>query len=129
MERLQSGIDKCITGVATNNVARNEAARKVKFDARWAMMFGKQEVKIGLLMTNVAAIKRKEVLALLTADTSSMCDEVKAQHKAQCELILAEMRPPPTSLNPTPTADPPKAPNGEASPDEEEEEVAEVFVI
>jgi hypothetical protein len=41
-------------------------------------MFEKQEVKIGLLKTNVVAIKRKEDLALLTADTSSMCAEVKA---------------------------------------------------
>jgi hypothetical protein len=117
--------------VATNNVAReeNEAVREVKFYARWAMMFKKQEVKICLLMTNVAAIKRKEVLALLTTDTSSMCDEVKAHHKAQCELILAKLRPPPMSSNPTPAADPPKAPNGEAPPGEEEEEVAEVFGI
>jgi hypothetical protein len=30
-------------------------------------------VKIDLLKTNVAAIKRKEDLALLIADTSSMC--------------------------------------------------------
>jgi hypothetical protein len=59
MERLQSSIDKCIAGVATNNAAREE-----KFDARWAMIFEKQEVKIGLLKTNVAAIKRKEDLAL-----------------------------------------------------------------
>jgi hypothetical protein len=45
MDRLQSSIDKCIAGVATNNAARKdkEAAREVKFDARWAMMFEKQE--------------------------------------------------------------------------------------
>jgi hypothetical protein len=61
MERVQSSIDKCIAGVATNNAAREEkeAAREVKFDARWAMMFEKQEVKIGLLKTNFAAIKRR----------------------------------------------------------------------
>jgi hypothetical protein len=92
-------------------------------------MFEKQEVKTGLLKTNAAAIKRKEDMALLTVDTSSMCDEVKAWHKAQCKLILAEMRPPPASSNPTPAADPPEAPNGEAPPNKEEEEVAEVFNI
>jgi hypothetical protein len=54
-------------------VATNNAAREVKFDARWAMMFEKQEMKIGLLKTNVTTIKRKEDLALLTTDTSSMC--------------------------------------------------------
>jgi hypothetical protein len=32
-ERLQSGIEKCITGVVTNKVAREE-----KYDARWVMM-------------------------------------------------------------------------------------------
>jgi hypothetical protein len=73
MERLQSSIDKCITGVAMNNAAMEE-----KYDAWWAMMFEKQEVKIGLLKTNVLAIKRKEDLALLTTDTSSMCAGVKA---------------------------------------------------
>jgi hypothetical protein len=80
MERLQSSIEKCITDVATTNAAREEkeAAREVKFDARWATMFEKQEVKIGLLKTNFVVIKRKEDLALLTADMSSMCAEVKA---------------------------------------------------
>jgi hypothetical protein len=75
IERLQSSIEKCIAGVATNYAAREEkeAARKVKFDTRWNKMFEKQEVKIDLLKTNVAAIRRKEDLALLTANTSSMC--------------------------------------------------------
>jgi hypothetical protein len=43
MERLQSSIEKCIAGVVTNIAAReeNEAAREVKFDARWAKMFDK----------------------------------------------------------------------------------------
>jgi hypothetical protein len=45
-------------------------------------MFEKQEVKIGLLKTNVAAKKRKEDLTLLTPDTSTMGVEVKAWHKA-----------------------------------------------
>jgi hypothetical protein len=41
MERLQSIINKCIAGVATNNAAREEkyATSKDKFDAWWAMMF------------------------------------------------------------------------------------------
>jgi hypothetical protein len=62
MERLQSSIDKCLGGVAANNAAREEkyTVREEKVDARWEMMFEKQEVKIGLLKTNVAAIKRKE---------------------------------------------------------------------
>jgi methionine salvage enolase-phosphatase E1 len=75
IERLQSSIEKCIAGVVTNYAVREEkeAARKVKFDTRWNKMFEKQEVKIDLLKTNVAAIRRKEDLALLTANTSSMC--------------------------------------------------------
>jgi hypothetical protein len=77
VKRLQSSIEKCIASVATNNVVREE-----KYDARWAMMFEKQEVKIGLLKTNVVVIKRKEVLPLLTTDTSSMYAKVKAWHKA-----------------------------------------------
>jgi hypothetical protein len=131
MERLQSSIDKCIAGVATNNVAGKEkyVAREEKFDTWWAMMFKKQEMKIGLLKTNVVAIKRKEDLALLTADTSSMCDDSKACHKAQCDLILAEMRPPPASSNPMPAADQPEGTNSEAPAGEEEEEVEEVFAI
>jgi hypothetical protein len=83
-------------------------------------------VKISLLKTNVMAIKRKEDLALLNADMSSMCTEVKAWHKEQCDLVLAEMRSPPvssTSSNPGTMADPPEAPTGE------EEEVEDVFAI
>jgi hypothetical protein len=149
MEKLQSSIDKCIAGVAMNNAAREEkeVTREVKFDTRWAMMFEKQEVKIDLLKTNVAAIKRKEDLALLTVDTSSMFAEVKAWHKAQCETILAEMRPPPASSTRTPavngelnhdahaelnhnaSGNPPDAPNGGAPTDEDEVEVEEVFHI
>jgi hypothetical protein len=71
-------------------------------------------VKIGLLNTNVAAIKRKEDLAFLNANASLMCTEVKACHKAQCELIMADMRAPlvsSMSSNPTPPADPPKPTN------------------
>jgi hypothetical protein len=56
-----------------------------------------KEVKIDLLKTNVAAIKRKEDLALLTGYMSSMCVEVKMWHKAQCDIILNEMRPPPAT--------------------------------
>jgi hypothetical protein len=99
MERLQSSIKKCIVGVAMNYAMREEKemAREVKFDAWWDKMFEKQEVKIDLLKTNVDAIKRKEDLALLTADTSSMCTKVKEWHKAQCNIILAEMRPPPAT--------------------------------
>jgi hypothetical protein len=84
MEQLQSSIEKCIANVATNDTMREEkeVAREEKFDARWDKMFEKQEVKIDLLKTNVVAIKRKEDLALLTTDTSSMCTEVKAWHKA-----------------------------------------------
>jgi uncharacterized protein YcaQ len=64
IERLQSSIEKCIADVAATNAVREEkeATREVKFDAWWATMFKKQEVKIGLLKTNVAAIKRKEDL-------------------------------------------------------------------
>jgi hypothetical protein len=131
MERLQSSIEKCITGVATNYAAREEkeAAREVKFDARWDKMFEKQEVKIDLLKTNVAAIKKKEDLALLTADTSSMCAEVKAWHKVQCDIILAEMRPPSATSTTTPASNPPEAPNGAAPTGEDVDKVKEMFDI
>jgi hypothetical protein len=126
MERLQSSIEKCIAGVAMNYAAREEkeAAREEKFDARWDKMFEKQEVKIGLLKTNVAAIKRKEDLALLTTDTSSMCTEVKVWHKAQCDMILAEMRlPPPTTLAPPPAPNPPNGAAPTAGRDDDVEEM------
>jgi hypothetical protein len=69
--RLQSCLEKCIAGVASKNNAGEE-----KFDARWAIMFEKQEVKIRLLKTNVTTKKRKD-LVLLTTDMSSMGTEVK----------------------------------------------------
>jgi hypothetical protein len=67
------------------------------------------------------AIKRMEDLALLTADTSTMCAKVKAWHKAQCDIILVEMRPPPASSATPPTVNPPETPNAE--------DVEEVFAI
>jgi hypothetical protein len=70
----------------------------------------------------------EEDLAPLTADTSSMCAEVKAWHKEQCEVILAEMRPPPESTT-TPVAHPPAASTRDAPSGEEEEQVEEVFDI
>jgi hypothetical protein len=132
MEWLQSSIEKCIAGVAANNMAREEkeAAREVKYNARWAKMFEKQEVNIDLLKTNVAAIKRKEDLALLTADTSSMCTEVKAWHKAQCDIILAKMRPPPASSTTTLAAvNPPEAANGASWTGVVDVEMEKVFHI
>jgi hypothetical protein len=132
MERLQSSIEKCIAVVVTNYMTREEkeAAREVKFVARWDKMFEKQEVKIDLLKTNVAAIKTKEDLALLTADTSLMCAEVKAWHKAQCDIILAEMRPPPpTTSTTTPAPNPPEAPNGTAPTVGRGDDVEEMFDI
>jgi hypothetical protein len=92
-------------------------------------MFEKQEVKIDLLKTNVAAIKRKEDLALLTADTSSMCAKVKAWHKVQCDIILAEMRPPPATSTTTPAPYPPEAPNGATPTGGDNDEVEEMFNI
>jgi hypothetical protein len=115
--------------VATNYVAREEkeAMREEKFDARWDKMFEKQEVKIGLLKTNVAAIKRKEDLALLTTDTSLMCAEVKAWHKAQCDMILAEMRlPPPTTSAPPPAPNPPNGAAPTAGRDDNVEEMIHI---
>jgi hypothetical protein len=129
MERLQSSIEKCIASVAMNYAAREEkeAAREEKFDARWDKMFEKQEVKIGLLKTNVAAIKRKEDLTLLTTYTSLMCTEVKAWHKAQCNMIFAEMRlPPPATSGPPPASNPP---NGVAPTARRDDDVEEMIHI
>jgi hypothetical protein len=86
-------------------------------------------VKIDLLKTNVVAIKMKEDLALLTADTSSMCTEVKALHKAQCDIILADLRPPPVTSTTTPALNPPEAPNGAAPTCGRDDEVEEMFDI
>jgi hypothetical protein len=127
MKRLHSSIEKCIAGVAMNYAAREEkeAAREVKFDARWDKMFEKQEVKIDLLKT-----KRKEDLTLLTADTSLMCTEVKAWYKAQCDIILAEMPPPPLATSTTtPELNPPEAPNGAAPTAGHGDDVDEMFDI
>jgi hypothetical protein len=132
MERLQSSIEKCIAGVAMNYAAweEKEVAREEKFDAWWDKMFEKQEVKIGLLNTNVAAIKRKVDLALLTTDTSSICAEVKAWHKAQCDMILAKIQLPPSATStPPPAPNPPEAPNGAAPTAGRNDDVEEMIHI
>jgi hypothetical protein len=59
-----------------------------------------------------------------------ICAEVKAWHKAQCDIILAEMRPPPASSTTTPAAaNPSKSPNGAAPTGVIDKEVEEVFHI
>jgi hypothetical protein len=85
---------------------------------------------IDLLKTNVAAIKRKKDLALLTTNTSSMCTEVNVWHKAQCDIILAEMRfAPPATSTTTPAPNPPEASNGATPTAKHGDDVEEMFDI
>jgi hypothetical protein len=108
-ERLQPYIEKCITNVASNAILKEKQAvlRDEKYDTRWTLMLEKQDVNIGLLKGNIAAKKRKEDLALMTADTSTMDEEVKACYKEQHNLIFKEMRAPPTTSTPPTSSTPP----------------------
>ncbi|KAK1669607.1 hypothetical protein QYE76_057823 [Lolium multiflorum] len=55
----------------------------------------RQDIKLDLINANIVAKKRKEELALLLADTSTMDDDVKAWCVAQRATILAKSQVPP----------------------------------
>jgi hypothetical protein len=59
-----------------------------------------------------------------------MCAEVKAWHKVQCDMILAEMRLPPSATSSLPPAlNPPKAPNGTTPTAGRDDDVEEMIHI
>jgi hypothetical protein len=59
-----------------------------------------------------------------------MCAEVKAWHKVQCDMILAEMRLPPSATSALPPApNPPEAPNGATPTAGRDDDVEEMIHI
>ncbi|KAE8793342.1 putative methionyl-tRNA synthetase [Hordeum vulgare] len=84
VERLQSLIEQCITDATSHSTKREE-----KSEARWLVLMMKQDIKVNLLMTNIAAKKRNINLAfLMGADMATMDPQVKAWYLAERNLIL-----------------------------------------
>jgi hypothetical protein len=89
---LQSCIEKCTADVTMNNVLRDE-----KYDARWVMILEMQEIKIGLLKTNVAKIlgrkeQRNLYLRCLWAKSLFGDDILKTRLRADAPPPLRPMR-------------------------------------
>ncbi|CAM0885606.1 unnamed protein product [Alopecurus aequalis] len=86
-EHLQSSIDQCIADAKSHAIVREE-----KSEARWSALMKKQDDKLDLLRTNVAAKKRINDLAfLMWADTMAMDPLVRACFMAERTFILNQM--------------------------------------
>ena len=111
VERLHTAVEKCIADAAATAAKKDElhAKREEAAAARWTMIMEKQNVKLTLLKTNVAAKKRAKDLELLMVNTDGMDPEVMAWYAGVRKAILSEAAAPstPTSATPTPAVDSP----------------------
>ena len=83
---MHTMLEKCLTDVATLSVTRD-----AQFADRWSAVMAKQDVKIGLVKTKVAAKKRTQDMAFLMTGTTEMPPAIKAWFDSQCAMILQEM--------------------------------------
>ncbi|CAM0874586.1 unnamed protein product [Alopecurus aequalis] len=88
-ERLPSSIDQYIADAKSDTVVREE-----KSEARWTALMKKQDAKLDLLRTNVAAKKRNNDVAFqMGADTAAMDPLVRAWFMEERTIILTRCRP------------------------------------
>ena len=64
-EKMHTMLEKCLTDAATLS-----ATRDAQFADRWSAVMAKQDVKIGLVKTKVAAKKRTQDMAFLMTGTA-----------------------------------------------------------
>jgi hypothetical protein len=83
---MHTMLEKCLTDAATLS-----ATRDAQFADRWSAVMAKQDVKIGLVKTKVAAKKRTQDMAFLMTGTAEMPPAIKAWFDSQCAIILQEM--------------------------------------
>ena len=87
MKKAKAAVAASIDKVFADVTAKS-SMRHAQMDKRWDALLQKTDIKLDLVKSKVAVLKRKEDFMILTADVSNMTPQLKAAHTMFCAHIL-----------------------------------------